>query len=85
MQWVVTIHPSKIIEGINIALKKDKELFFNIYGDETIISKLILKFNIHNSNYKIIHTDIFINDNESPLQGAKKKQKKQVCGRQLIH
>ena len=66
--------PSKIIEGINIALKKDKELFFNIYGDETIISKLILKFNIHNSNYKIIHTDIFINDNESPLQGAKKSK-----------
>ena len=68
--------PNKVIDGITIALKKDKdnELFFNIYGDDRIISKLIAKTNIDNSKYKITHTEIFIKDNESPLQGAKKSK-----------
>ena len=61
--------PNKVIDGITIALKKDKdnELFFNIYGDDRIISKLIAKTNIDNSKYKITHTEIFIKDNESPF------------------
>ena len=35
--------PKKIIDGIKISLKKNKENFFHLYGDESLINKHVLK------------------------------------------
>ena len=35
--------PKKIIDGIGIALKNDKEIFFYLYGKEKLIKKEVEK------------------------------------------
>ena len=36
--------PNKIVEGISLFLKEDKNIFFNIYGNEDLIKKNNRKF-----------------------------------------
>ena len=40
--------PKKIIEGINISLKKNKDNFFYLYGNESILKKELAKINLPN-------------------------------------
>ena len=64
--------PKKIIEGIEISLKTNKENFFYIYGDQNEIEKLIKnKKNILDYS-QIINVKDKIDDNESPLSAAKR-------------
>tara|TARA_B100000003_G_scaffold207077_1_gene223863 strand:- start:764 stop:1771 length:1008 start_codon:yes stop_codon:yes gene_type:complete len=64
--------PHKTIEGISLHSKLSPDIFYNIYGDEKLISSLIAKYNLNNDKLKIIHTDNKIEDTDTALGAAKK-------------
>ena len=64
--------PHKTIEGISLHSKLSPDIFYNIYGDEKLISSLITKYNLNNDKLKIIHTDNKIEDTDTALGAAKK-------------
>ena len=48
--------PDKVLGGINFFLQQNKNVFINLYGNETDIEKLIKKYqNISKENLKVIH------------------------------
>ena len=63
--------PKKVIDGIIHSHKNNKENFFKIFGDQNKITSL-LKNEIDNQFYEIIHTDNFVLSTDSPLEAAKK-------------
>ena len=63
--------PKKIIDGIILNNKSNKNIFYKIFGDEKKILQLI-KGKIDNKFYEIIHTDKVIKSTDSPLEGAKR-------------
>ena len=66
--------PKKIIDGIEISLKKNQENFFYLYGKKDLIEKEINTNSLVKKNSEIIHTEDLILDDESPLTGAKKSK-----------
>ena len=64
--------PKKIIDGINISLLSNKENFFFLYGQQEQLEKEIAKNKLVQQNCKIINTNDFVLDNESPLTAAKR-------------
>ena len=64
--------PQKIIDGIKISLKSNKENFFYLYGQQEHIERELAK-NISIKKYcKIINANDVVLDNESPLTAAKR-------------
>ena len=63
--------PKKIIDGIILNSKSNKNIFYKIFGDQNQILKLI-KDKVDNNFYEIIHTDKVIKSTDSPLEGAKR-------------
>ena len=63
--------PKKIIDGIILNHKSNKDNFFNIFGDKIKISELINN-KINSSFYKIINTKDIVKSTDSPLEGAKR-------------
>ena len=63
--------PKKIIDGIILNHKSNKENFFRIFGDKEIIQKLI-KGKVDEKFYEIIHTDKSVKSTDSPLEAAKR-------------
>ena len=66
--------PNKNIEGINIFYNNYKNIidyFFNIYGDEELISEEIKKYKIPSEIYKIYHSSTVVSDEETPLTAIK--------------
>ena len=63
--------PKKVIDAILENTKKNKDIFFNIFGDENIIKNYISK-KLDNNIYKIHHTPNKILDTDTPLSAAKK-------------
>ena len=63
--------PKKVIDAILENTKKNKDIFFNIFGDENIIKNYISK-KLDNNIYKIHHTQNKILDTDTPLSAAKK-------------
>ena len=49
--------PQKIIEGIEISLRKNKDNFFLIYGDQNILEKEVSKGKLVKQHSKIIHSN----------------------------
>ena len=64
--------PNKVIKGIEIHSKDNKNIFYNIFGDHNKIETYIKKTKIPSNLYKIIHTQNYIEDTDSPLSAAKK-------------
>ena len=64
--------PKKVIDGIEISLKSNKQNFFYIYGDENLLKKEVYKTKLVKHYSKIINTKDVILDHESPLSAAKK-------------
>tara|TARA_B100000029_G_scaffold261302_1_gene257609 strand:- start:3031 stop:4032 length:1002 start_codon:yes stop_codon:yes gene_type:complete len=64
--------PSKIIEGINISIKTNKDCFFILFGNEEKIKKELKKNSIPDSYFEIINTNDVILDKESPFAAVKK-------------
>ena len=67
--------PQKIINGINLALKENNNIKFNIFGDINLINPLLKNNQLVRDKSQVIHTDIKIEDHESPLSAAKKGDK----------
>jgi len=66
--------PAKNIEGISIFLKMNKtknDFFFNLYGDEKLITKELNKNKISENFYKIFHSSTIVSDEETPLTAIK--------------
>ncbi len=63
--------PKKIIDGIILNNKSNKNIFYKIFGDQNQISELI-KNKVDSKFYEIIHTDKEIKSTDSPLEGAKR-------------
>ncbi len=63
--------PKKIIDGIILNNKSNKNVFYKIFGDQNQIPKLI-KNKIDSKFYEVIHTDKVIKSTDSPLEGAKR-------------
>ena len=64
--------PTKIINGIEISLKENKESFFYLYGDSSLLKSEVSKTTLLKKNCEIIHTKDIILDDASPLEAAKK-------------
>ena len=65
--------PSKVLSGISEYLKKNKDVYFRIFGQNEIIKNEIIKNEIKKNFYEIINCEEVIKDNDSPLSAAKKK------------
>ncbi len=63
--------PKKIIDGIILNNKSNKNVFYKIFGDQNQISELI-KNKVDSKFFEIIHTDKAIKSTDSPLEGAKR-------------
>ena len=66
--------PKKIIEGIEISLKFNKENFFYLYGKKDLLENEINKKKNIQKYCEIIDAEDVISDDESPLAGAKKSK-----------
>ena len=66
--------PNKIIEGIILNHKSNKNLFYKIFGDENKINTLINN-KIDKDFFEIIHTIDVVKSTDSPLEGAKRGKK----------
>ncbi len=64
--------PKKIIEGIKIALKKNSDLKFLLFGDKKVLSSCLNNQKDIFNNIEIHHCTEKVEDDESPLAGAKK-------------
>ena len=64
--------PKKIIDGIKISLKKNKNIFFYLYGQELVLKKYIDNDEQLKKYCKIINCKDVILDDESPLTAAKR-------------
>jgi len=64
--------PNKIIDGIEISLKQNKENYFYLYGDENILGKAISRRQLIAEYSEIVNTKDIILDHESPLTAAKR-------------
>jgi len=63
--------PKKIIDGIILNHKKNKDNYYKIFGDKNKIFDLINK-KISNDYYEIINTTNSVKSTDSPLEGAKR-------------
>ena len=65
--------PDKTIEGIKIFLDKNKSRndFLNIFGDKDKIQGKIKKYNVHSNLIDIIHSELVVSDEETPLTAVK--------------
>jgi len=64
--------PKKVIEGIKISLIKNPNLKFLLFGDEKILANYLHNQNNLSQNIEIYHCSQKVEDDESPLSGAKK-------------
>ena len=64
--------PDKVIEGISLHSKSSKEVLYKIFGNKSLITPLIKKYDISNSRYDLIHTDKVVEGEDSALSAAKR-------------
>jgi len=64
--------PKKIIDGIEFYLKKNKDNFFYLYGDQKLLSKYISQTKLTKDHSEIIDAKDIILDDESPLAAVKR-------------
>ena len=63
--------PKKVIDGIILHHRHNKETFFKIFGNENKINSLI-NGKIDKNFYQIVHTENIVKNTDSPLEGAKR-------------
>ena len=64
--------PNKVIEGISIHSKLAKNVNYKIFGNLNLIKPLIEKFQLPNGKIDLVHTDKFVEGEDSPLSAAKR-------------
>jgi phosphate acyltransferase len=63
--------PKKVVDGIVLNHKSNKDNFYKIFGDKNKIIPLI-ENKINKKFYEIIHTKNIVKSTDSPLEGAKR-------------
>ena len=63
--------PKKIIDGIVLNNKKNKDIFYKIFGNKSKIEEHI-DGKIDKNYFEIVHTDNLVKSTDSPLEGAKR-------------
>ncbi|MDA8537681.1 phosphate acyltransferase PlsX [Candidatus Pelagibacter bacterium] len=66
--------PKKIVDGIIHHNKKNKNAFYQIFGDQKIIENCINN-NLDKNSFEIFHTNEVVKGTDSPLEGAKRGKK----------
>ena len=64
--------PKKIIDGIELYNQRSKNIFYKLFGDKSLIEKLLKNKKIDNQIYEIIHTENSIKNEDSALAAAKR-------------
>ncbi len=64
--------PNKIIDGIELYSKENKNIFYKLFGDKNLIQRSLLNKKIDANNYEIIHTEESIKNEDSALAAAKR-------------
>ena len=64
--------PKKILDGIEHFINNKNDIYFNIFGNKSVIEKNMPN-KISKNFYNIIHTDETVKDEDSALTGAKNK------------
>jgi glycerol-3-phosphate acyltransferase PlsX len=58
--------PRKIVEGVELALKKHSNVNFMLFGNQAEIKPLLAEFTHAAARSRIIHTEEFVTDDEKP-------------------
>jgi glycerol-3-phosphate acyltransferase PlsX len=66
--------PKKTIDGIVHHYKNNKETFYQIFGDQDQINKIINK-SLPKNVFEVTHTKDIVKGTDSPLEGAKRGKK----------
>ena len=66
--------PNKIIDGVILNHKSNKNIFYKIFGDQNKINNLIGD-KVDKDFFEIIHTTEVVKSTDSPLEGAKRGKK----------
>ena len=66
--------PAKVLQGIAEFSKNNKNVFFRIFGRKNDIENDISRYQIKKENFELIHCDDIVENNDTPLTAAKKKQ-----------
>ena len=66
--------PKKVIDGIIHHSENNKNIFYQIFGDQNLIEKEIKK-KIENNRYEIVHTNDVVHGTDTPLEAAKRGKK----------
>jgi glycerol-3-phosphate acyltransferase PlsX len=64
--------PEKIINGIDLHYKNNKNIFYRLFGDKNIIDPIIKIKSITNKSFEIIHTEEKIKGEDSAFAAAKR-------------
>ena len=64
--------PNKIIDGIELYSKENKNIFYKLFRDKNLIQRSLLNKKIDANNYEIIHTEENIKGEDSALAAAKR-------------
>jgi glycerol-3-phosphate acyltransferase PlsX len=67
--------PQKIIDGIELHHKKNKDINYKLFGDSNLINPIIKKKLINKNNIEIIHTDEKIKGEDTAFAAAKRGKK----------
>ena len=66
--------PKKVIDGISHHYQKNKDTYYQIFGDQKKILNFISN-DLPASSFEIIHTTDIVKGTDSPLEGAKRGKK----------
>ena len=66
--------PNKVVEGITLHYKKNKNVFYKIFGDTNLLNRIIPS-NLPKEVYELNHANENVKDTDTPLSGAKKGKK----------
>ena len=58
--------PRSVLEGIALAMKKRRDLFFFLFGNEEILAPLVAEVGLPEGCYKIHHTTQVIKATDKP-------------------
>ena len=64
--------PKKVIEGIHLHSKTSENIKYKIFGNQNLIKPLIKKYNLLDEKYELIHTEKFVEVEDTALSAAKK-------------
>ncbi len=63
--------PRAVIEGASIAIAKNPNLYFKVFGNKQLIGNLFEQFPNLKGSYEFIDTDTYVSDDEQPIRALK--------------